>query len=195
MDYEKKELEQITSINKDAAVKAAEALEQMIFKKVRVEYQDIAITPVDTVNKIKEDSVIAICKVSGDVEGNILLLYNKEECLNLLEILTGAEKNTIADMNEDATSAFKELVNIIGGVYLSSIANTLDMSIFPEPPKFIGEIQQIKQELSFELEQVADEIMSVDTELVVDEFPLEGHLFIILESASLKKMLQAMKSK
>ncbi|MFP4568266.1 MAG: chemotaxis protein CheC [Candidatus Woesearchaeota archaeon] len=194
MQFEEKELELITKINKDAAEKAAIALEQMISKKVAVNYQDIAITPLQTVEKITDDSFIAICKVSGDVEGNILLLYKRNECFSILERLMMVPEESIKDMDEDAMSAFKELINIIGGVYLSSIANNLQMEIFPEPPKFIGEIQEIKRELLSELEQVAEEILSVDTELVVDEYPLEGHLFIILEGSSLKKILTAMKS-
>ncbi len=194
MNFEGKDLELITKINKDAAIKAASALEQLISKKVGVKYQDIAITPLQTVEKITDDSFIAICKISGDVEGNILLLYHRNECFSLLEKLMQLDEGAIADMNEDATSAFKELVNIIGGVYLSSIANNLQMEIFPDPPKFIGEIQEIKKELLSELEQVADEILSVDTELTVDEYPLEGHLFIILEGSSLKKILDAMKN-
>lgn len=194
MNFEGKDLELITKINKEAAIKAANALEQLISKKAGVKYQDIALTPIQTVEKIKEDSFIAICKVSGDVEGDILLLYHRAECFSLLEKLMQLDEGAIADMNEDATSAFKELINIIGGVYLSSIANNLQMEIFPDPPKFIGEIQEIKKELLSELEQVTDEILSVDTELVVDEYPLEGHLFIILEGSSLKKILDAMKN-
>lgn len=192
MKFETNEMSIITKINMDAASKAAQALQQMISKDVVVKYQDLALTPLQTVNKIKEDSFLAICKISGDVEGNILLLYERKDCFSILEGLMMVPAQSINDMNDDALSAFKELINIIGGVYLSSIANNLNMEIFPEPPKFIGEIKKVKEELLGELEQVADEILSVDTELFVKDFPISGHLFLILEGNSLKKILDAM---
>lgn len=192
MNFEENEMSIITKINCDAAQKAAEALEKMINKEVVVKYQDLALTPLETVSKIEDDSYLAICKISGDLEGNILLLYKRKECFSILENLMMVPPESIKDMDEDALSAFKELINIIGGVYLSSIANNLDMSIFPEPPKFIGEIKKVKEELLEELEQVAEEILSVDTELFVKALPISGHLFLILEGESLKRILDAM---
>ena len=131
-------------------------------------------------------------KITGDITGNLLLYYQKEKGMALLEMLLMQEKGSLSEMTEDAKGAFTEFINIIGGIYLNTIADEVKFKIFPNPPQFIGNMEDVEKELIKQLKQTED-IFLVDTCLHVESEKIDGDFFILLDKESLDKILNVLR--
>ncbi len=191
---EKKEIDLMQKVNKDSSVQAASALSTMINKEVKVEFLNQSLEPATVVNKLAGDRIIALSEVTGDITGNIMISYSKEQGLPLLDAIMMQPLGTLKDMTEDAQSAFTELINIIGGAYLSSMANFLGFKIFPNPPKFVGDFGKVKSELISDLKGDIGEVLFVDTLLKVESDHIDGDFFMLFSNDSLNKIVETLKN-
>lgn len=195
MELNKKEQEELKKISELSSKNAANALSKMINKKVKVNFLSLTLHPLDEINKLTGEMIVSLCEVTGDVNGNILLAFLKNKGLSLLDMMMFQNTGTLKEMNEDAKSAFNELTNIIGGAYISTLANYLSFKIFPSPPKFTGNLKGVQEQLIKEIEENTGNILLIDTILNVESTDVEGTFFLILDNESLSKMLKLLNAK
>ena len=89
-----------------------------------------------------------------------------------------------------AKSVFKEMVNVIAGPYLDSLANMADLKLLPQPPTFVyGKLFSIKDIILAKLPQDIDDVISVKTELSVEKEVIFGNIYFVLNKLSLDKLL------
>lgn len=116
MELNEKEKNELDKISKLSSRNAADALSQMLNKKVEVSFPSITLKPLEEVKKLTGEMIVSICELTGDVRGNILFAFPKEKGLQMLDILMMQDPGTLKDMNEESTGAFNELNNIVGGL-------------------------------------------------------------------------------
>ena len=146
---------------------------------------------------INEKGVIILVdsKLEGDLTGNLIVIYNKGTAFPLIDMLLGQEEGTLKEIDEMAKSVFKEMVNIIAGPYLDSLANMSGLRILPQPPTFsFGEIISIKDTALIKLPNV-EEVISIKTEMSVDGRRIFGSIFLVLDNLSLNKLLKIFSEK
>ena len=192
MQLNETEKKTLAKINLASSESAADALRQMISKEVKVDFPSISLRTSDMIDKFNDSSIVGVSKISGDISGSILLHYQKEKGMALLEILMMQEKGSLSEMTEDAKGAFTEYLNIIGGVYLSKIADEFKFKVLPNPPQFIGNLESMEKELIRPLKQ-ANDIFLIDTCLHVESEEIDGDFFILLDNESLNKILSALR--
>jgi chemotaxis protein CheY-P-specific phosphatase CheC len=190
MDESKQQFELITT---ESSKKAADALQKIVNKPVTMSMPGFQLKSIDILDKIKGDMVIGISEISGDLQGNLLLCYSRQKVLSILETMLMLETGSLKDVNEDAMSAYVELLNIIAGAFLSSMADRLDLRLFPNPPKYIGNIKTIEQELYDDLKSGVENIFLIATELSIESVQSSGNLYMLLHSASLDYIINRIK--
>lgn len=187
------EINQIKMVNEEASKATADALAKLISKKTKYTYPTMSLKPIDEVSKLKSDDLFAICEIVGDVSGNIMIAYPKDQGLKLVDFMMMQEPGTLKEINEDVVSAYKEFVNIVGGAYLSDLANFLAFKIFPSVPKFTGELNQVQKEMLEEFKQDVGKLLMLSTNLQIEDEQMSGSFLIIFNEDSLKKIIQTIR--
>lgn len=187
------EIDQIKMVNESASKAAAKALTKMINKETKVDYPSLSLKPIEEIKKIKESDLLAISEVSGDLEGNLLVFHSIESGLKLVEFMTSQPLGSLKEIDEKVISAYKEFVNIIGGAYLSNLANFLGFKVLPEVPKFIGKLDKVKKELDKEMNKEVGKLLMIKTELEIESEKVVGDFFIIFNETSLKKIIKTIR--
>ncbi len=191
MELEGEQGKKLEEISNASSRSAAEALQKMLNKKVDMSFPNVGLKSVNIIDRMSKgcECVIGISEITGDLKGNLILAYDKAKVLPLLEILTMQAPGTMKEITEDARNAFTELVNIIGGAYLSSMANQLQLRLFPNPPTYTGRLEEVKGELFDDLTKGIENIFLVTTELKISDLQAFGDLFILLDGNSLHEVL------
>jgi len=189
----KDEIEQIKTVNESASKAAAEALSKMISKETKVTYPTLSLKPIDEISKLDNSHLLAVCEVTGDLSGNMLIAHPIDSGLKLVEFMMFQSPGTITAVNEDVVSAYKEFVNIIGGAYLSNIANFLGFKLMPQVPKFVGELGKVQKELFDELQQDVGKLLMINTKIDIESEQIGGSFFIIFNEESLHKIISTIR--
>ena len=195
MEMDEKQKQELNKISDISSQSAADALSQMVSKEVSVKFPNIAVKPMDEIQKLNGDMIISLSELTGDVRGNILLAFPKEKGLTLLDIMMMQEQGTLKDMNEESTGAFNELNNIVGGAYVSAFANYLSFKVFPKPPKFIGDLNKIRDQLIGELNENSDNMLLIDTFFSIDSCKTDGLFIMLLDDESLNNLFDRLKKR
>ncbi len=175
---------------------AATSLSTMMDKKINISLPSMELASSENILKEEQSDVMIVsCKIEGDLVGNFLVVFKKETAFPLIDMMLQQEKGTAKDIDENGKGAFKEMVNIIGGAYLDSLADMLDFRLMPQPPVFsYGKMISIKDQILKELPYKTD-VISVITEMSIEGEVIFGDLFIIFDQASLNKIIEGLNRK
>lgn len=171
---------------------AATALSTMVGgKKVNITLPSTDLIKKEDIIKDQESELLLVdCRLEGDLTGNLVVIYNRDNAFPLIDMLLGNEVGTLKDIDDMAKSVFKEMVNIIAGPYLDSLATLANMRVLPQPPTFVhGKLISIKDGLMAKLPPVED-IISIQTEMSVEEKIIFGRIYLVLDGASMDKLMK-----
>lgn len=173
---------------------ATTSLSQMVNKKVGISLPELKLLPlfkVPILVKNEEPVIGIILELKGDAKGFMLLLLSKKTAKYLIKLVIG-ETDETKGFDEMETSVLKELGNIMGGTYISSLSNFLSISIGLSTPSDIYDMSDaiINQVVCLMSPDVED-VLFLKTEFDINSEKIDGKILIFTDSASLTKMLDA----
>ncbi|MCX9082440.1 MAG: chemotaxis protein CheC [Candidatus Methanoperedens sp.] len=173
---------------------ATTSLSQMVNKQVGISLPELKLIPlikVPILVKNEEPVVGIILELKGDAKGFILLLLSKQTAKFLIKLVIG-ESDVTKGFDEMETSVLKELGNIMGGTYISSLSNFLSISIGLSTPSDIYDMSDaiINQVVCLMGPDVED-VLFLKTEFDINSEKIDGKILIFTDSSSLAKMLDA----
>ncbi|MFP4112378.1 MAG: chemotaxis protein CheX [Candidatus Woesearchaeota archaeon] len=195
MELEDNEKNILSKICIDASKNAGDALKQMINKNVVVDFPSVKLKSVPIVDRIGEQSLIGISKISGDISGNLIISYDLINGLKLLDMMMMQPPDTLKEVTDDAKSAFTEFLNIIGGAFLNTLGDDLKFTVLPNPPSYLSHVSEMDSELYSLVQKTEEDLFVVDTFLKVESEQVGGDLFLIFDENSLNKIMIALKSR
>jgi chemotaxis protein CheY-P-specific phosphatase CheC len=167
------------------------ALSQMISRSVEIDFPNVSLVDVQTVFSQDGEFLVSSCQLQGDLDGCISAIFDKENGFKLIDLMFFQEKGTLKELNDDAMGAYNEMLNVVGGCYLNSLADMLKIKLMPQPPKFfLGKLEGMKDHL----EKGTTESFFVQTCFTIDGEQVVGSIFLILSSSSIKKILEIIDS-
>jgi chemotaxis protein CheC len=172
---------------------AATALSNMINKKVNIALPSLEIIPIDKfLSDTSENILVSICKISGELLGSIVICFDKKTAFPLVDMMMMQEVGITKKIDDMTVSAFKELINVIGGAYLDSLSSMFNFRLMPMPPSFsYGKIIAIRDGIIRELPEGSSEVMSVKTKFMINDDVIFGDFFIVLNDKSLEQILKS----
>ncbi len=196
MELTEYQLDMFNEIGNVGVGNAATALSSMLNNPVDISLPDTKFIPKDSIfNDVNEEILIVNSKLEGELEGNIIVVYNKDQAFPLIDMMSGNPEGTLTEIDEMAKSAFKEMVNIIAGPYLDSLSQMMDLRLLPQPPTFsYGKLIAIKDNLMNDLPNV-DEVLYVKTQMKIQDKKIFGNFYILFNEVSLKKVLDILGAK
>ncbi len=173
---------------------ATTSLSQMVNKQVWISLPELKLIPlikVPILVKNEEPVVGIILELKGDAKGFMLILLSKKTAKLLIKLVTG-ETDETKGFDEMETSVLKELGNIMGGTYISSLSNFLSISIGLSPPSEIYDMSDaIINQVVCVMSPDVEDVLFLKTEFDINSEKIDGKILIFTDSSSLTKMLDA----
>jgi chemotaxis protein CheC len=195
MELTEYELDMFNEIGNVGVGNAATALSTMLGKKVNISLPTTKlINREELLKEMDRELLIVTCKIEGDLEGNVVVIYNKENAFPLIDLMNGVPEGTLKELDEMAKSAYKEMVNIIAGPYLDSLSQMMSMRLLPKPPIFnYGKLVAIKDSLLSQLPTGFEEVLYVKAMMSIDGKTIFGDMYVVLGKKSLEKVIGILK--
>ncbi len=172
---------------------AATALNQMINDKVEITLPKMCFVSIDDIHGADQQHFSGItAHIRGDAEGALVTLFADESSFWVIDKISGNTPGTTSAYDDMGKSTIKEFYNIIGGAFLSALANMMALRLMPEIPELvIGDLTSIQQQIT-QITNDSTQILSVETELRIEGKDIQGAIYLILTPDSFAKISSQM---
>jgi chemotaxis protein CheC len=176
---------------------AATALADMVATKVEISVPQVSIVPLENISSIfngMENLFFVLdMEIKGDIGGRIFLLLSPKDAQFLGGALLGRPNEEI-DLNDELfKSSLKEACNILGGAYVSALADMTSMTILTSIPSLaLDMVGAILDFIFIQIAQEAEEALYIKTDLQVRGLKLEGLFLLFPTSESLQKIFDTL---
>ncbi len=189
--------EAIKEIGNIGTGNAATALSTMMSKKVDINVPDVSVVEIAKIPFMFEDpekvSVGIQMTFFGDLNGQLLLIFDSKPAKQILELLIGAGSDDLTQMDEMQQSVFSELGNIVCGSYLVSLSQFANLNLNSEVPQVTFDmVSAIVAETCLTYAEDEDKSIVIQTEFDIEsQVNVEAYLFQIMEPKSVPILLKS----
>ncbi|MDE7281626.1 MAG: chemotaxis protein CheC [Ruminiclostridium sp.] len=189
-------LDVLTEVGNIGSGNASAALSNLINKNVEVEMPHVKIVSFqEAMDQLPggAEQVVAgtMTRMSGGMEGMILLLMDRDFVNTVIESFFGHDVNNLLELSEDENSALTEVGNIMSGAYVSAVGQLSGLEVKLESPGFhIDMMGALMSVPVIEFGEVGDEILYIDKTLSIDGKRMNTKLFLIPTIESLQKLMR-----
>ena len=174
---------------------AATALSKLLQKEVRISIPSVNILGYnDAMNRIgdaEELVAAALVKMSGDIEGLMLFLFDLDFANEVLEKLLGSRYKSFLDMDEMARSALVEVGNIIICSYINAFSQLVNVEVeLSVPSATINMLGGILMVPIAEYGYETDKLMYCNADFVIGGKALSDWLLMLPDIRSLNDILE-----
>ncbi|MFY9217266.1 MAG: chemotaxis protein CheC, partial [Tepidanaerobacteraceae bacterium] len=131
-------------------------------------------------------------RISGDIDGNILIVISEKDAYTLAKTLLNYNRDINRDFSDLEESALNELGNIIGSSYVTALSELTNLSLRISVPSMAFDMAGAI--ISFPLSlygYLGDTAFLIETEFVEGLAGIKLNYFMIPDDKSLKRLLKA----
>lgn len=184
------------------AENAEHALSTWLGQTVRLHTSDVDLAPMETAAQAlgPEDATIAACimGVSGPLSGVILLAFDDENGLALVDRLMRQPVGTSRSWGDLERSAALETANIVGCAYLNALAmhlpgagNGSERTLVPTPPEFRHEFAgSLLEFVLMDQAQASDRWLLARTQFVAEGQALNWSLLLVPSAEAIDRLMR-----
>lgn len=192
------QLDVLKEIGTIGSATAATALADMLAQKVEIAVPQVTLVPLEEIGNVLSgmDQMFFILdmEVVGDVTGRIFFLLPPDDAKFLAATLLGRPKESMEFTDEMFQSALKEVCNILGGSYVSAMADMTEFMInISIPSMALDMIGAIMDFIFIQIAQESDEALYIKTDIKVSGLSLNGLFMLFPSKESLAKVFNVLK--
>jgi chemotaxis protein CheC len=201
MDEEQKlsytQLDVLKEIGTIGSATAATALADMVQTKVEISVPQVSLVPLENLSTILASAeklyFVLDMEIKGDIGGRIFLLLSPEDAKFLASALLGKPQEELDFKDDMFRSSLQEACNILGGAYVSALADMTNFTILTSIPSMAMDmVGAILDFIFIQIAQVSEEALFIKTDLQVRGLSMEG-LFLLFPTAdSLQKIFNVL---
>lgn len=173
-----------------AADEASTALSKWLGRPTRISIRGVLGLPLEEAVGVlgAADAPLVACamRISGAVEGVLMLACDDASGLALADLLLGRESGGSHDWGEIETSAVVETANIIGCAYLNAMADGDGddrHTLLPSPPWFVRDYAaSVMEAIVMPQAMVANEVFLTHTDFTIEGSPITCSLLFVPEA-------------
>jgi chemotaxis protein CheC len=132
----------LLNVGKSGANSAATALSDVLMEEITIDVSDVHIVPSDSVREMYEntdrDVIVSLMELEGEAGCDVLLALVESEAKEIAAVMAFLDSSDELD-KETQDGALTELGNIVIGCFISSLADSVGVSMLPTPPELIYE--------------------------------------------------------
>ncbi|MCI8576637.1 MAG: chemotaxis protein CheC [Lachnospiraceae bacterium] len=194
-DLNLQELDVMREIGSIGTSHAATSLSKMLQKEIRISIPQVSILgydqAVDQIGDVESLASATLVKMSGDVEGLMLFLFNLDFANTVLERVIGEAYNGFEEMDQLAYSALTEIGNIIICSYINAFSQLvnvdIDLSVPSATVNMLGAILTVPiAEYGYD----TDKLMYCNADFVMEGKQLSAWLLMLPDIPSLNNILE-----
>ena len=191
----------LSEIGNMGAGHAAIALSQMLGKKISIAVTQVQILGISDFRDMIGDEGKLLCgvylKVLGDVQGVILLCFEREAALRLADILLGNPPQTTKILTEIEQSALKEVGSIMAASYLGAISKFLETVLLPSVPTMAFDtVDKIFDSVFNELSTRRDNfVIGIENEFIEAETRIKGYFLYMPAEMAMEQFFKLLEQK
>jgi len=187
----------LKEIGNIGAGNAATALAKILDKRVDMKVPQVRVMNFSEISNMlggAEIEVVGILlEVEGDINGNIMFILDLESSRLLVNFLMGRPSKTDLEYDEITLSTLKEIGNILAGSYLSALSNLTNLKIKSSVPGLaIDMAGAILSVPAIEFGKTSDVVLYIENEFTDGCNSVKGNLFLIPDTESCNRLLQAL---
>lgn len=181
---------QQTELFHRAADEASTALSKWLGRPTRISIHDVRALPLEEAVGVlgAADMPLVACamRISGAVDGVLVMACDDEAGLALADLLLGRDDGSSQDWGEIETSAAVETANIIGCAYLNAmtVGEQGDHdTLLPSPPWFVRDYAAaVMEAIVMPQAMVANEVFLTHTDFSIEDSPITCSLLFVPEA-------------
>lgn len=188
-----REMQELCEVATKGFENAARGLSEMVSREIKVVSPNLCLVQVDQVPGLlgRPDAVVVAIylKISGDVNGHIMLILSPEAADELVTMLMGARERGKLELQDMERSALGEVANVTGSFFLSALADRINLAIHPSPPAVM--IDMVGAVLDIPLAPLAlsmEDVLIIDTWFIDNERQIKS-LFLVLPDAKSQSII------
>lgn len=194
-DMNLQELDVMKEIGSIGTSHAATSLSQMLMKEVRIAIPQVSILDYnEALSRIGDAEEIVgatLVQMSGDLNGLMLFLYNKDFANTILGKLLGKTYDNFLEFDDMDRSAMVEIGNIIICSYVNAFSELIDMNIkMSVPSSTINMLGGILTVPIAAYGYETDKLMYCNADFVVEGQKLSDWLLMLPDIESLNHILE-----
>ncbi|XDD49327.1 chemotaxis protein CheW [Leptospira sp. WS92.C1] len=144
----KEELKKLENVVNTGMMNAGMVLSQLLKKNIDLFIPEIIMNDRDGLAeeiRFSEDHFYGLkIRMNGDLNGNLLMMFSRENAGNLARELLGSEPIPGEGLTDDAKSVLSEISNIVCSSVMNSISNKAKATVMPSVPEFLeGTFMQV----------------------------------------------------
>ena len=193
-DMNLQELDVMKEIGSIGTSHAATSLSKMLQKEIRITIPQVSILgyeeAVDRIGDMEQIVAATLVKMSWDVDGLMLFLFNLDFANTVLEKMIGESYSGFETMDELANSALTEIGNIIICSYINAFSQLVNVDIeLSVPSATINMLGGILTVPIAEYGYETDKLMYCNADFVMDGKNLSDWLLMLPDIRSLNEIL------
>ncbi len=188
-------LQRMRDICERGMQRASEALTGLLGHPVRVEGARVQSVPpdaaLDLMGGAAQDGMAALrCRISGDLRGDIVLIFPLASVFRMLQALLGAPAGPRL-LSAQEESAVEEVGNILASSFLSELGDRLGRRVTHSSPLLrLGVISQMMDSVRHDVAGRGLEVLVAHARFTDAERAIQGRFFVLPELLSLQATLE-----
>ena len=194
-DLNLQELDVMKEIGSIGTSHAATSLSKMLQKEIRISIPQVRVLgydeAVDQIGDVESLASATLVKMTGDVDGLMLFLFNLDFANTVLDLVIGESYHRFEEMDQLAYSALTEIGNIIICSYINAFSQLvnvdIDLSVPSATVNMLGAILTVPiAEYGYD----TDKLMYCNADFVMDGKQLSAWLLMLPDIPSLNNILE-----
>lgn len=190
-------LDRILKLSTDSS---AVALSEMTDRSIFLQSPKVDIVSLESIINIiggAETSAISICLIfSGEVNGSILLIFPGESASALVGLVMQEDMSGREELDEMSISVLGEVGNLVSAYFLSTLSDHVGLDLRPSSPMVVQDmIGATISSAILMLERAPEEILYVETQIIVEESKTDGHILFFTDEDSLQTLLKTVEAR
>jgi chemotaxis protein CheC len=199
IEFNEVELDALKEMGNIGCGNAATSLSNMLNKKVYLSFPIVKYVKVEDVPKyVKNKDSICVgvfFNITGDLVGNMLLIFTEKSAKDLISVLMGVPVSEI-ELDDMSLSGLKETGNIIFGNYLNSLADFFEMTLLPSVPHVaIDTPASMMNSIAAYQSQYFNNVLLTDADIFVEGESVFGDFVLMFDNESTKKIIKSIHDK
>ena len=208
-DFKLKEIQRdaLQEVGNIGAGNAANALAQMINKRVTIDIPSVEMVELDkyadNISKKNVDLMVLWSNVTGKTRATVLTLFNIKDIIDLTSILVDDTSKkeidlrkkfkSIEDLPELYLDAMKELGHILGSHYTNAIGDLLEIKLMTDPPDLsLDNGKQLFKILKEEIGLLKKLSLVITTNVIITDYKTTGTFLFIPNTETLEELIIAL---
>ncbi len=178
---------------------AITSLAQLLNKRINMSVPLATFLPFEeTIQLVGGPEELVSCvsvRLSGDVPGMVLFIFNSESTFRLVDLLMGMDPGTTGELDEMGESAVKEVGNVLTGSFIGAIYSLTSLEIKTAVPMFAYDmLGAILTSLMVASGRTEDQVLVLEARLFQEqeEMGISGHFFMLTEPGSFGRLFDAL---